>query len=164
MVDQGSAVQAEIALLKIGEFARIAGTNLRTLRYYEELGLLRPASRSQGGFRYYRQTDINRLNMIRDLQELGLHLERIRELMATRDGGEERTAFLARVREALDEQDRLLQERMRCLEEQRERVAIARRKISECETCKHTPQVANNFCEPCCITGEALPVKVSALF
>ena len=34
-------------LLKIGDFARVAGTNLRTLRYYEELGLLTPAARSQ---------------------------------------------------------------------------------------------------------------------
>ena len=75
----------EVELLKIGEFAKFAQTNLRTLRYYEELGLLTPASRSQGGFRYYRRTDVNRLAMIRDLQSLGLQLERIRELMATRE-------------------------------------------------------------------------------
>ena len=85
-------------LLKIGDFARTADTNLRTLRYYEELGLLAPAKRSQGGFRYYRRTDVNRVRMIRDLQELGLHLDRIRDLIAGRRDGENHDRFAGRVR------------------------------------------------------------------
>lgn len=151
-------------LLKIGDFARLAGTNLRTLRYYEEIGLLAPAARSQGGFRYYRDTDLNRLNMVRDLQELGLHLDRIRELMSTRAELGSRAGFLARVRAALAEQDRLLQEKTRALETQRTRIAQALAKIGECENCRHMPGDANNHCEPCMLTGEALPATVSALF
>src|SRR5947207_15332005 len=92
-------------LLKIGDFARVAETNLRTLRYYEELGLITPASRSQGGFRYYRRTDINRVQMIRDLQDLGLHLERIRELISARAANEPREMFFSRVTKALGELD-----------------------------------------------------------
>lgn len=151
-------------LLKIGDFARIAGTNLRTLRYYEEIGLLVPASRSQGGFRYYRGTDLNRLNMVRDLQELGLHLDRIRELMSTRESSGSREGFLTRVRAALAEQDRLLAERSLALEAQRERIAQALSKIRECENCRHMPDDKNNHCEPCLLTGQALPATVSALF
>ena len=49
----------EPKLHKIGVFAKMAGTNLRTLRYYEEVGLLQPAARSNGGFRYYRDSDLN---------------------------------------------------------------------------------------------------------
>lgn len=151
-------------LLKIGDFARLADTNLRTLRYYEELGLISPASRSQGGFRYYRRTDIHRVNMIRDLQELGLHLDRIRELMAARENGEGREPFLARVRQALEEQDHLLEERMQTLSAQRKKVAQALHKIGECRHCTHSPQHDNNFCEPCGTTGESLPDHLSALF
>lgn len=151
-------------LIKIGDFARLAGTNLRTLRYYEELGLLAPASRSQGGFRYYRGTDVHRLAMIHDLQELGLPLEQIRDLMATHVAGENREGFFARVRQALDEQDRLLKQRLDELRQQRDRIALAKRKVQECECCKHTPSAGNNHCEPCAITGEPLPPKVSALF
>ena len=169
-------------LLKIGDFARLAGTNLRTLRYYEELGLMLPAARSAGGFRYYRKTDLNRLEMIRDLQELGLHLDRIRELMATRqgpdDGGgrgagsgtgkdasqDERARFIERVRTALAEQERLLEERVRCLDEQRAKIRTALSKIRECEHCKHSPCEENNYCEPCALTGKSLPSTVSALF
>jgi DNA-binding transcriptional MerR regulator len=151
-------------LLKIGDFARIADTNLRTLRYYEEMGLLIPAHRSQGGFRYYRQADVNRLNMIRDLQNLGLHLDRIRELMSNREHGDDREMFLANIRRALSEQDRLLQERIRMIEAQRARIALANRKLTDCAGCPHLPSPANNFCDPCGLTGDALPPKLSALF
>ena len=153
-----------VELLKIGDFAKLAGTNLRTLRYYEELGLLTPAKRSDGGFRYYRRTDVNRLAMIHDLQELGLHLDRIRELMSTHDTGEERKQFFRRVRQALEEQDRLLAARIVELQQQRERIATATDKVHECETCKHVPNLENNFCDPCAITGQILPSKLSALF
>lgn len=151
-------------LLKIGDFARVADTNLRTLRYYEELGLIVPASRSQGGFRYYRATDVHRVQMIRDLQALGLHLDRIRELIAARTAAESREHFLARVKLALEEQDRLLTDRLRILEEQRRRVALALHKLGECRNCSHSPAAENNHCEPCAMTGEALPETLSALY
>jgi DNA-binding transcriptional MerR regulator len=151
-------------LLKIGDFAKLANTNLRTLRYYEELGLIQPASRSQGGFRYYRRTDINRVQMIHDLQELGLHLDRIRELIAVRESTHDRSIAIARVREALAEQDRLLREKEAILGEQRRKVAQAMHKINECRFCEHAPSPENNFCEPCCTTGEKLPDHLSALF
>jgi DNA-binding transcriptional MerR regulator len=151
-------------LLKIGDFARVAATNLRTLRYYEEMGLIVPASRSQGGFRYYRATDVHRVQMIRDLQELGLHLERIRDLIAARHADEPRDRFLERVKLALQEQDRLLAERMRALEEQRRKVSLALGKLGECLHCTHFPGAENNYCEPCAMTGQALPETLSALY
>ena len=151
-------------LIKIGEFAKLAGTNLRTLRYYEELGLLAPAARSDGGFRYYRPVDLNRLRLIRDLQGLGLHLERIGELLAGPRLAQDRTEFIQRVREALREHDRLLAERVGELEEQRRGLAKALDKLKDCEGCIHTPGQENNHCEPCSITGEHLPPVVSALF
>jgi MerR family copper efflux transcriptional regulator len=151
-------------LLKIGDFARLAETNLRTLRYYEELGLMVPASRSDGGFRYYRRTDLNRLNMIRNLQDLGLQLEQIRELMATRGVDLERGEVLRRVHRALAEQDRLIRERIAALEGQRAKIAAAVGKLLACETCHHHPRLDNNFCEPCTHTGEGLPEHLSALY
>jgi DNA-binding transcriptional MerR regulator len=156
--------RAALELLKIGDFARLADTNLRTLRYYEELGLISPATRSQGGFRYYRRTDINRVRLIHDLQELGLHLDRIRDLLASRSHEEGRELFLARVQDALAEQDRLLQQRMAALEEQRRKVSQALHKLSECRHCQLSPHPENNFCEPCATTGEVLPEHLSALF
>ena len=109
-------------LLKIGDFAKLAGTNLRTLRYYEELGLLQPAKRSQGGFRYYRPTDVNRLDLIRQLQDLGMQLEDIRGLLTDREEELDQAAFIGKVKGILQHHDQLLQDRMQELAAQRESV------------------------------------------
>jgi len=151
-------------LLRIGDFARLAGTNLRTLRYYEEVGLFQPVERSQGGFRYYRETDVNRLNLIRSLQELGLSLEAIRELLQTREDGISREEFVRRVESALSAQDALLEERIRSIEGQRSRIHDARTKLDQCRPCGRHPGEDNNFCEPCPVTGLPLPEQLSALF
>lgn len=151
-------------LLKIGEFARLADTNLRTLRYYEELGLLQPADRSPGGFRFYRRTDVNRVFMIRDLQELGLNLEKIKELITVRDEQGDHAVLIQRVRHALGEHSALLEERMNTLAAQKRRVDLALRKTDDCVDCMHTPGSDNNHCEPCVRTGDALPQLLSALY
>lgn len=151
-------------LLKIGDFARLAKTNLRTLRYYEELGLLEPAARSTGGFRYYRPTDVNRVRLIWDLQQLGLQLERIAELLGRRGQPLSSAELSARLSGILAEHDRLLEERAALLDKQRKRVALARLKLSECAGCEHHPSAANNFCEPCEASKDPLPDLLSALF
>jgi DNA-binding transcriptional MerR regulator len=151
-------------LLRIGDFAKLAGTNLRTLRYYEEVGLFQPMERSQGGFRYYRETDVHRLNLIRSLQELGLSLEAIRDLLDTRAPELPRHELLAHVEEALAAQDALLADRIRTIEEQRGRIAEARLKLGECRPCGRAPHPDNNYCEPCPVTRSPLPEQLSALF
>ncbi|MEM7306057.1 MAG: MerR family transcriptional regulator [Planctomycetota bacterium] len=151
-------------LLRIGEFARLAGTNLRTLRYYEELGLFTPFRRSQGGFRYYRETDLNRLKLIRAFQDLGLALEEIRELFTTREEGISRVELMRRVDRALASQDELLVQRVAAIEKQRDRIREARGKLEQCVPCAHVPGVENNFCEPCQADGSSLPEQLSALF
>jgi MerR family Zn(II)-responsive transcriptional regulator of zntA len=154
----------EERLLKIGDFAKLAGTNLRTLRYYEEIGLLQPASRSSGGFRFYRPEDLDRLRMVASLQRLGLELASIRELMDTRVEGRTRAEFLSRVRRALREQANLIDERIAALTRQRAGLDTALGKLSECESCEHHPAAENNFCHPCQVDGRAVPPDLSALF
>lgn len=151
-------------LLKIGAFAKKANTNLRTLRYYEELHLLTPTERSEGGFRYYRPTDVHRVNLIRKLQELGLTLERIGELLDTREEGSTREERMARVSQALEEHDELIKARILDLEHQRSLLDSAREKLLNCATCEHKPTSENNYCEPCVRTGAILPEFLSALF
>lgn len=70
-------------LVAIGQAAAQAGVSERTLRYYEELGLVRPAGHSPGGSRRYGSEQVERVLRIRELQELlGLNLEEIRALLA----------------------------------------------------------------------------------
>ncbi len=152
-------------LMKIGDFARFAGTNLRTLRYYEELRLMEPAARSEGGFRYYRKTDVNRVRLIRDLQDLGLPLEGIADLLCKPPTAEAREEFVIRVRATLATYSGLLTDKIRALEDQQERVKNAMSKMTQCSAqCEHVPSSANNLCEPCPISGMGLPHLLSALF
>lgn len=66
----------------IGELSRRAGVLVPTVRYYEQVGLLPPAPRTEGGRRRYGQADVERLAFIRHARELGFGIEAIRELLA----------------------------------------------------------------------------------
>jgi DNA-binding transcriptional MerR regulator len=68
--------------LQIGEVAQRTGVTQRTLRFYEEKGLLRPPSRMEGGFRLYSEDDVKRVKHIRRLQDLlGVSLADIKEMV-----------------------------------------------------------------------------------
>lgn len=151
-------------LLQIGVFAALAGTNLRTLRYYEEIGLLEPAARSAGGFRSYRRADLDRMRMVARLQALGLELARIRALMDTRSPARSRDDLLGGVRTALEEQVALTDERIAALAGNRRELERALAKLGECESCSHHPVPGNNFCHPCQVDGKPPPADLSALF
>ena len=71
----------------IGQLAAAAGLNPRTLRYYERVGLLRPARRTTAGYRLYTTQDAQRLRFIRRAQGLGLSLREIAAILAIRDAG-----------------------------------------------------------------------------
>jgi DNA-binding transcriptional MerR regulator len=72
-------------LIQIGEVAERVGLSLRTIRYYEEVGLVSPADRSQGGFRLYSEDDVQRLVVLKGMKPLGLSLTEIRQLMSLLD-------------------------------------------------------------------------------
>jgi DNA-binding transcriptional MerR regulator len=78
MADQ----KTEEPSLQIGEVAERTGVTQRTLRFYEEKGLLKPPSRMDGGFRLYSDEDVKRVERIRRLQELlGISLAEIKEMV-----------------------------------------------------------------------------------
>ncbi len=68
-------------LLQIGQVAERTGLSLRTIRFYEENGLVRPTSRTGGGFRLYSEDDLARLEMIKRMKPLGFTLEEMQELL-----------------------------------------------------------------------------------
>lgn len=71
--------------MQIGEVAERTDLSLRTIRYYEEVSLVVPSARSQGGFRLYTEADIDRLNLIKKMKPLGFQLEEMRDLLAVLD-------------------------------------------------------------------------------
>jgi DNA-binding transcriptional MerR regulator len=72
-------------LLQIGEVAKLIGISPKTIRYYHEIGLLAEPKRTDGGYRLYTAQDLLRLQRIRRLRSLGLHLDRIKEILGETD-------------------------------------------------------------------------------
>jgi DNA-binding transcriptional MerR regulator len=71
--------------LRIGELATATGLTVRTLRHYDQIGLLRPKTRTDGGYRLYGEAEVRRLQQIRSLQSLGFSLEQIGSMLAGND-------------------------------------------------------------------------------
>ncbi|HEV8577952.1 MAG TPA: MerR family transcriptional regulator [Thermoanaerobaculia bacterium] len=95
--------------LKIGELAERCGVSRDALRFYERVGLLRPPRRTPSGHRVYDQDAVQRLELIRRSQQIGLTLDDIRELLRVQglpgDEARERVAERLRARiETVDQQ------------------------------------------------------------
>lgn len=74
--------------LTIGALATHTSTNVPTIRYYEEIGLLPQAQRSAHGRRYYRDSDLKRLTFIRRCRDFGFPIEQVRELVNLLEDGD----------------------------------------------------------------------------
>src|SRR5262249_10888935 len=68
-------------LLKVGDLAERTGLSVRTLHYYEEIGLLVPSHRTRSGHRLYTAEDVLRLQQIKSLRALGFSLDEVRECL-----------------------------------------------------------------------------------
>src|SRR5512133_1079255 len=68
-------------LMHIGRVAQVVGLSLRTIRYYEEIGLVTPSGRTAGGFRLYNADDVDRLLLIKRMKPLGYPLEEMARLL-----------------------------------------------------------------------------------
>jgi DNA-binding transcriptional MerR regulator len=80
------AARAQPVLWRIGEVAKLTGVTTRTLRYWEEVELLRPSTYRQSGERLYSPADVARVTRIRNLQELlGFSLAEVRAVLDTED-------------------------------------------------------------------------------
>jgi MerR family Zn(II)-responsive transcriptional regulator of zntA len=89
------------AALSSGDLARATGNTVRTIRFYEEEGLLKPAVVSDGGHRRYTEADLERLRLITDLRELGLSLCEIRSILELRSGCQNAAEFAIRFQQVL---------------------------------------------------------------
>lgn len=89
--------------MKIGEVSERLGLSLRSIRYYEETGLVSPAARTAGGFRLYSELDVQRLLLIMQMKPLDFSLDEMRQVLGDLDALERAAADA----DALDARRRL---------------------------------------------------------
>ena len=134
MADENTAATQ---LLQIGEAADRAGVTQRTLRYYEEKGLLNAPARLDGGFRLYSQEDIDRIGRIKEMRDLlGFSLADIKEMLDADDvrlqikaewrsdaDDAEKAVKMRKAREATLAQIRLIDQKMEQMTEMRDQLS-----------------------------------------
>jgi MerR family transcriptional regulator, copper efflux regulator len=76
------------ALIQIGSVSKATSIPIKTIRYYEELGLLSASGRTEGGYRLFGTDVFTRLNFVKRAQSLGLSLAEIKEFLEVHDQGE----------------------------------------------------------------------------
>ncbi|MFY1576854.1 MerR family transcriptional regulator [Verrucosispora sp. WMMD703] len=89
-------------LMQIGEAAERVGLSIRTIRHYEQVGLIVPSARTDGGFRLYTEPDLDRLGVVKRMKPLGFTLDEMRDLLGILDAlpaadDDERRALLDRL-------------------------------------------------------------------
>jgi MerR family transcriptional regulator, thiopeptide resistance regulator len=97
---------------KVGELATLTESTVRTLRYYDQIGLYSPSGYSNSGYRLYSESDLSRLQQILALKELGLSLEEVKSILADHNYSPFEIVSLQidRLREHIRIQQKLLKE------------------------------------------------------
>jgi DNA-binding transcriptional MerR regulator len=126
------------SLQKIGEVAEMLSTSIRTIRYYEEEGMLSPI-RSGGGTRLYSSRHVDRLRAILRLTNAGYSIDVIKGLAKTRElyrnGDESQQAVSVQ----LDILQADIDSRMQLLKQLDEQIAAAKGTVKKCAGCKNEP-------------------------
>lgn len=110
-------------MLTIGDLARTTGVKVPTIRYYEQMGLMDPAERSEGNQRRYTRSERQRLSFIKHARDLGLTIEAIRELIELSSHPEQPCAQADRIAAEQLEAVRQKIAKLRRLETELQRIA-----------------------------------------
>ena len=122
-------------LLTTGDMARLSQNTLRTVRFYEEEGLLKPLQRTDGGHRLFPLHELRKLLLITDLRAAGLALEEIRDMLEAKDRARTGAAASREVVERLAAQLELMNTRVALLKRLATELDSTRKHLSLCLVC-----------------------------
>lgn len=137
--------------LTTGDLARECETTVRTVRFYEEAGVLCPDKRSQGGHRLFGEADLEKLKLIMDLREAGLSLNDIRRLFDLKREHATAEHASAAMAEVLEAQIVDMQRKIAVLRRLREELAATVAIIGECQGCES--KTFPSACGDCDVMG-----------
>jgi DNA-binding transcriptional MerR regulator len=134
-------------MLRVGDLARLSGKTVRAIRLYEELGLLRPASRSSGGFRLYEPRAVERVRWIELLHGMGFSLHEMKDVLRGWWRSELGPEAMSRLRSLFQAK---LAETRRAIERHRQIEVELEAGLAYLETCKVCPTLESvNGCVKC---------------
>lgn len=141
--------------MQIGDLAERAAVSTRTIRYYEELGIIEPVERTTGGFRRYCEDQLRRLQIIQGLKALGFELEQVRQLFALRDAADTGGDLARQMIDILAGQQREIDAKIEQYEQMKERNRRGIEVLRGCLSC--SIKVFERDCHNCdtyrCLDG-----------
>lgn len=149
--------------MRIGDLAKKAGTTMRTIRYYEQLGLITPAARTKGGFRLYEEEELRKLRVIKNLQFLDIPLAQVKAFFDQRQRGRVASDIAPQI-------SRMLQQQLVEMEKRIAQYQAVQRSIREtigiltwCADCSLEP--GPEVCPRCPVitSREEIPLHMQAL-
>jgi DNA-binding transcriptional MerR regulator len=162
---EGNEPSRRDGLLTTGDMARRSGSTLRTVRFYEECGVLSPALRTEGGHRLFAPAELKKLVLVSDLRTAGFSLEEIKATLAAKlRSGSGREAS----REVITHLDRhltSLSERIALLSRLHAELTSARQLLELCDNCTDSPHFPH-ACGSCRVMADRtdVPEAVSVLW
>lgn len=124
--------------LKIGELARCSGLSERSLRHYEDLGIINP-QRSDGGTRGYSDKDIAVAQLVQKMRDLNISVDLIASVATTRRGYDTGSESSSAIRDLLSEMSERLVDLSRLAAEMQGEVVSVLMAVDQCLTCKNKP-------------------------
>jgi DNA-binding transcriptional MerR regulator len=167
--DAGPQAEAERsrepALLTTGEMARLSNSTLRTVRFYEEEGILRPARRTDGGHRLFERTELDRLMLVTDLRMAGLSLDDIKAILEVKRAAASGSAAAESAIRVLGARITELKEKLTVLNRLRDDLEETSRIVAGCLACQNEQSFPDG-CATCSVmtTHPALPRSVRVLW
>ncbi len=139
------------ALLKVGELARETGKTVRALHLYEELGLLKPVQRTEGGFRLYAPEARERIRWISKLQDMGFSLHEIQGFLKDWEHARIAPTAMQRVRATFDQKLKETRETIAKLSQLEKELLDSMAYLDGCRSCE--PVHTTEQCVQCDLHG-----------
>ncbi|MDW8248214.1 MAG: MerR family transcriptional regulator [Myxococcales bacterium] len=151
-------------LLTTGDMARLSNNTVRTVRFYEETGVLEPAHRSEGGHRLFPATELDKLILVTAMRNAGLSLEEIKLLLGSKEGHECGAEASGRVIAMLEKHIAAMTEKIAVLSRLRSEFQRAAERLGGCLSC-HDRQHFPKHCGDCAVMqGAGVPLSVQVLW
>jgi DNA-binding transcriptional MerR regulator len=154
----------EGALFTTGEMARRSNNTLRTVRFYEEEGILRPVRRTEGGHRLFDRAELERLMLVSDMRAAGLSLDEIKQILEVKRRASSGGDAAKQATEILTRRISELRDKLAALARLQEDLTQTTSVISACVDCKDSRFPAR--CDACAVMAEqpSLPRSMRVLW
>ncbi|MGC4090683.1 MAG: MerR family transcriptional regulator [Polyangiaceae bacterium] len=128
-------LDARRGLLTTGDMARLSNSTLRTVRFYEETGLLHPTERAEGGHRLFPQSELDKLRLAAELRLAGLSLDEIKHLFTLKQGATSGATAAATIDAVLEQYAGRIHDRMALLQRLAMELESVRSLANRCRAC-----------------------------